>query len=167
MNYKIIPFTKEYTDTLYEMCKTTINELYLPLYPDQVVEYFLSYNQPKHIRKDSKKGYTALFFVDDKLVGSGCLLGTTLKRLFVLPDYHLKGIGTLIVKHLEEKAIENKCKTIDMFAMTYTAYFYQKLGYSELGFSNYTVDKDHTVDYMRMYKDLYLPWNKDDPWKQG
>ena len=147
-----MPFSDKFTDILFNLCRTTIKDLYLPLYSEVVVNYFLSYNQPENIQYDSKIGYTALLFGNNDLVGSGCIVGTNIRRLFVLPNYQRAGFGTLILKHLEQKSVENNCNFLDLYAMINTIDFYKKLGYKEMGICNYIVNKNCSVDYMRMSK---------------
>ncbi|MCL2073949.1 MAG: GNAT family N-acetyltransferase [Marinilabiliaceae bacterium] len=152
--YIITPFSKKYLSNLFELCRTTIEQIYSALYDREVVNYFLSYNQPENILSDSKIGFTALVFSDDNLIGSGCLLENNIRRIFVLPKYQRAGIGTKIVKCLEQKAIENSCSLVDLFAMMPTIDFYEKMGYSQLEICNYKVNNNLCVDYMKMFKNL-------------
>jgi GNAT superfamily N-acetyltransferase len=154
MKINIIPFRKEYTHLLYNVIKKTIREIYSSLYPIEIINYFLSYNAPENILIDSIEGYTALFFKDNQLIGSGSLVETNIRRLFVLPEYQLKGIGTAILKHIEQKALEKNCKYLELYAMMLSVNFYRKMGYSELGICNYIVDNSNSVDYMKMEKKL-------------
>jgi len=152
MKHIIKPFKNDFTDILFDMVKSTVKQMYGTLYPDNAIDYILSYNTPEHILNDSKEGYTVMCFKDNILTGSGCLLGTNIRRLFVLPEYHRIGIGTAIVNHLEQKAIENNCKSVDLYAMPHSIDFYKKNGYVELELCNYVVDDYNSVDYIKMEK---------------
>ena len=157
MKYEIIPFTEKYTRTLFELICQTIREEYSEYYTSDAIDYFLSYNQPDDILNDAQKGYTALFFIDGKLVGSGGLVNNNIRRVFVLSEYHRKGIGTLILKHLENKAKENNLDFTELYAMTPSVSFYKTLGYSELIQCQYKTCGNSFVDYIRMAKSLITP----------
>ena len=154
MEKKIVAFKEEYTDLLYELIESTIKKIYASEYNDEVIKYFLSYNTPDHILKDFKEGYTALYFFDNKLAGSGCLVDKNIRRLFVLPEYQRIGVGTEIMKHLEHKAISNNKNFLELYSMTLSREFYIKLGYSILGLCNYGIDITNSANYIRMAKSL-------------
>ena len=152
MKHEIIPFNEIYTHSLYELIRQTIVEEYSEFSASDVIDYFLSYNQPDNILTDSKKGYTALCFIDNKLAGSGSLVNNNLRRVFVLSEYQRIGIGTLIMKHLENKAIENRLDFTELYAMMSSVGFYKTLGYRELAQCRYKTFGSNFVNYIRMVK---------------
>lgn len=69
------------------------------------------------------------------LVGCGALHFYTpttaeVRSLAVLPDIKQHGIGRVVVKALEQEALENELDAI--FAFTYSPGFFKKLGFSEV-----------------------------------
>ena len=162
MENKIIDFKIEYKDLLFELIISTIKEIYSSKYNEEIIKYFLSYNKPEHILTDSEEGYTALFFRDKKLVGSGCLVGTNIRRMFVLPEYQRIGLGTEIMRHLEQKARIKNQKFVELYSMTFSEDFYKKMGYTGLNVSNWKVDKSNTVNYIRMAKKLLIETESND-----
>ena len=154
MGKKIVAFKEEYTNLLYELIRSTIRKIYSSEYNEEVLNYFLSYNTPDNILNDFKEGYTALYFLDNKLAGSGCLVERNIRRLFVLPEYQRIGVGTEIMKHLEQKAITNNQKFLELYSMTLSVDFYRKTGYTDLGICNYGIDITNSANYIRMAKNL-------------
>ena len=92
--------------------------------------------------------------VDNKLVGSGSLVNNNIRRVFVLSEYQRIGVGTLILKHLENKAIENRLDFIELYAMVTSVGFYNTLDYGELTQCRYKTFGSNFVDYLRMAKSL-------------
>ena len=157
MKCEIITFKKKYTLPLFELIHQTLKEEYSEFYTSDAIDYFLSYNQPCDILNDAKTGYISLCFIDNKLVGSGGLVNNNVRKMFVLSEYQRMGVGTLILKHLENKAIENSLDFIELYAMMPSVGFYKTLGYNELIQCKYKTYGNNFVDYIRMAKSLKMP----------
>ena len=69
MKYEIIPFNEKYIHSLFELIRQTVMEEYSEFYTSNVIDYFLSYNQPDDILTDAQEGYTALCFIDNLSFG--------------------------------------------------------------------------------------------------
>lgn len=72
-----------------------------------------------------------------KIIGCGAIMyNNSLKNesiiltLFILPEYHNKGIGKKIIKILEKDPISLNCKKIVVNASLSSNIFYEKMGYS-------------------------------------
>lgn len=91
--------------------------------------------------EDLKKMFLAgeyLLFVaenDNGLVGLISLRsGNHISLLFVDERYHRKGIGTRLVKHLQEYMLQNsKQQKLTVFASPYGVPFYHKTGFVDVG----------------------------------
>lgn len=81
------------------------------------------------LKKDAKEGYTIVVKDNDKIIGTGTIVGDYISKIYIKPEYHGRGIGKLIVKHLEDKAKSNGVKTIFLASNVYAEKFYTKLGY--------------------------------------
>ena len=91
--------------------------------------------------EDLKKMFLAgeyLLFVaetEGKLVGLISLRSKNhISLLFVDEKYHRKGIGTALVKHLQEYMLQNtKQQKLTVFASPYGVPFYHKTGFADIG----------------------------------
>jgi citrate lyase synthetase len=81
------------------------------------------------LKKDAKEGYTVVVKDDDKVIGTGTIVGNYISKIYVKPEYHGCGIGKLIVKYLEDKAKSNGVKKIFLASNLSAEKFYTKLGY--------------------------------------
>ncbi len=81
------------------------------------------------LKKDAREGYTIVVKDDDKIIGTGTIVGDYISKIYVKPEYHGHGIGKLIVKCLEDKAKSNGVKTIFLASNVSAEKFYTKLGY--------------------------------------
>ncbi|UCF11733.1 MAG: GNAT family N-acetyltransferase [Thermoplasmatales archaeon] len=82
------------------------------------------------LKKDAKEGYTIVVKDDDKIIGTGTIVGDYISKVYIKPEYHGRGLGKLIVKWLEDKAKSNGVKTIFLASNVYAEKFYTKLGYT-------------------------------------
>lgn len=74
-------------------------------------------------------------YENDRLVGCGALhfytpTSAEVRSLAVDPTLKSQGIGSLIIRHLEEEAADNGLHAI--FAFTYAPHFFGKLGFQEV-----------------------------------
>ena len=71
----------------------------------------------------------------DNIVGLISLRsGNHISLLFVAEEYHRRGIGTLLVKHLQEHMLQNtKYEKLTVFASPYGVPFYQRIGFIDTG----------------------------------
>jgi hypothetical protein len=61
-----------------------------------------------------------------------------------------RGIGAMLVQHLEEKAQERDCKTIEMHARLVAVDFYRKLGYRTTG----PIFSEVGIPHLKMTKEI-------------
>jgi len=73
--------------------------------------------------------------IDDKVIGLISLRsGNHISLLFVDENYHRRGIGTSLVKHLQEYMLRNTIQQkLTVFASPYGVPFYHKIGFKDVG----------------------------------
>lgn len=78
-----------------------------------------------------------VFEVDDKIVGTGSISSywgseteSILLTIFVLPEYHSKGIGSKIIETLEQDELFLRANRIEIPASITATEFYRKFGYN-------------------------------------
>jgi GNAT superfamily N-acetyltransferase len=113
-----------------ELVHHTIDISYRADYTPEVIEFFKEYHPQETIRSDAETGYTVVATDNSKIVGTGTLLGTNVRRLFVEPDKHHQGIGTLIVNELEKRAADDGLYILDLSSALGARTFWEKHGYS-------------------------------------
>ncbi len=77
-----------------------------------------------------------VFEIDKKIIGTGSISSywgseteSILLTIFVLPEYHGRGIGTKIIKTLEQDELFMRAKRIEIPASITATEFYRKFGY--------------------------------------
>ena len=96
-------------------------------------------NIPAQIENDNndETALHAVCLIDHEIVATGRLVieadkKGVLARIAVLPEYRGKGLGQLIVKQLEQAAIENELRELSLQPHAYLEKFYHELGYEKV-----------------------------------
>ncbi|MDR7666029.1 GNAT family N-acetyltransferase [Methanosarcina sp. Z-7115] len=82
-----------------------------------------------NIFNDIFEGHCLILACRQELIGTGTLLGSNVRRVFVKPEYQKMGLGKRIMDRLEEKAVENGVRIMDLDASLVAYPFYRSLGY--------------------------------------
>ncbi len=95
-----------------------------------------SYNEER-IRKTLESGHVYAVLDDEKIIGTGAITPfngsekvSILLSIFVMPEYHGRGIGKIIMNALEQDEIYLNSEKVVLHASITAATFYEKLGYS-------------------------------------
>lgn len=106
-------------------------------YGPEGIRNFAQFVTDEDLKKMFLLGEYLLFVAetDDKLVGLISLRsGNHISLLFVDEKYHRKGIGTRLVKFLQEYMLQNtKYEKMTVFASPYAIPFYHKVGFVDVG----------------------------------
>jgi len=141
------------TQTVHELIKDTILTSYHGVYPAEAIGFFLEYHSEDSIRNDAATGYTILIEeYSGSLVGTGTLLGTNVRRVFVLPNNQHRGIGKLIEQELERKAILEKISMLDLDSSLVSTQFWESLGFVLEREAYISVKNGQRLLYYRMTK---------------
>lgn len=84
-----------------------------------------------NIQKELKKKIFFVLLDKEKIVGVAQLdlKEKAIDRLFLNPKYLKKGLGVLLMKHIENYAIKKGIKRIMLYPTGYALDFYKKMGY--------------------------------------
>jgi GNAT superfamily N-acetyltransferase len=107
----------------------TIEVSYSDVYPEEAIEYFKDYHSEEYILNDARDGYTIILDFSGKIIGTGTLLGTNIRQVFIDPSYQYRGFGKLVMHKLEEQAFANEICILDLSASLVSKRFYDSLGY--------------------------------------
>lgn len=152
MDFRIEKFDIRYLDDVYSLIVKTVENCYYEYYPREAIDYFISYHSKAAISRDGEN--LIILMVDDIIVGTGTLIDTEIKRVFVLPQYHGRGFGRIIMNHLENEALHKGYKLTELHSSLYAKRFYDKLGYKMFKLGKTEVGNNEVLYFQRMAKPL-------------
>lgn len=131
----------------------TIAEIYPHFYPKGAVDFFMKLHCEKNILDDIMMGKTYLAICNTECVGTITINGSEISRLFVLPVYQGKGIGTTLMDFAERKIFETYPE-IELHASLSGKKMYLKRGYIEKEYRNKELENGDwiCVDIMKKNK---------------
>ena len=147
-------FNKEDLQPVYGLIQKTIDVSYSEAYPREAIEFFKDYHSEENILNDALTGYTIVADCNSKVIGTGTLLGTNVRRVFVSPLHQYKGVGKLIVQDLERKALTEKLTTMDLEASLVSRHFWVSLGFVVQKEDFVSVQNGQKLHYYKMVKTL-------------
>ncbi len=117
------------------------------------LSYLPGYQAILEVADTSEESYLCKASLNGQIVGSGRLdkISETeykISRIVTTNNIRKNGLGSKIIKHLEEYAIKNRAKTLTLRCRAELASFYQKLGFLVDG-TSYT---ENSQDYFNMKK---------------
>jgi len=115
--------------SVFILIQNTIEIAYRDVYPAEAVEFFKNYHREGMIRQDALSGYTVVAELRGVLLGTGTLLGTNIRRVFVSLDNQYKRVGKSIVQCLEKEAAQKGIDTLDLSASLTARQFWESAGY--------------------------------------
>ncbi len=141
-------------DAVLDITRETIRTSYAAHYPGEAIRYFLDYHSPVSVLDDIESAYTVVLNDSGRIIGTGTLRGTTVKRVFVLPEFQGRGLGEIIMCHLEDFARQAGLRFLELHASLPAKRFYDSLEYRTLSFCRIPVENKKTLDYYRMARPL-------------
>ncbi len=141
-------------DPLKELINETIDTCYFRIYPQEAIDYFKDYHNRANIVNDILEGHCLILTTEEEFIGTGTLLGSNAKRVFVKPMYQNMRFGKRIMYGLEEKAVEKGIRKIDMDASLVAYPFYKALGYEAQMEDIIPVKNGQSLRYYKMVKEL-------------
>ncbi len=132
----------------------TIEVSYAESYPREAIDYFLEYHTVEQILADADRGCTFVIEPGGRIAGTGTLLGTTIKRVFVHPSRQRRGYGALLMHALESEALRRGIRRVDLSASLPSKRFYDRLGYATECKDYIPVGNGKRLDYYAMAKTL-------------
>jgi GNAT superfamily N-acetyltransferase len=148
----VLPYRSDDLGELHRMICTTIDQSYSGTYSQEAIEFFKAYHSKENIRADALSGHTILVRENDGLIGTGTLLGTNIRRVFVIPYSQGMGIGTMIMAELERLAEEDRLDIVDLDSSMVSVDFYHHLGYKDENRAFLALEKGGRLDYVPMIK---------------
>jgi predicted N-acetyltransferase YhbS len=141
-------------DSLRELINETIDTCYFRIYPQEAIDYFKDYHNRENIVNDILEGHCLILATGEEFIGTGTLLGSNARRVFVKPVSQNMGLGKRIMYGLEEKAVEKGVRIIDLDASLVAYSFYRALGYETQAEDTIPVKNGQSLRYYKMVKEL-------------
>ncbi|MGB9939594.1 GNAT family N-acetyltransferase [Methanosarcina sp.] len=141
-------------DSLRELINETIDTCYFSIYPKEAIDYFKEYHNRTNIVNDILEGHCLILFSGEELIGTGTLLGSNARRVFIKPEYQKMGLGKKIMYGLEEKAVEKGIRIMDLDASLVAYPFYRTPSYETQAEDVIPVKNGQSLRYYKMVKKL-------------
>jgi GNAT superfamily N-acetyltransferase len=101
-------------------------------YPPEVITSLCDHFAPETLRELALRRDVLVAVVDGAVVGTASIEESAVYTVFVHPQYHGRGIGTRLMKEIEELAMALGYSAIRTPASVTAVGFYTKLGYQEI-----------------------------------
>ena len=138
---EVVGFEDRYAVEISEIIIRNLIEVNIADYDLEEMEEMSGRFQPEDIKKLAQYRHTFVALEADQILGTGSITNDFSEdkndywvlTVFVNPDLHGQGIGRMIMKTLETKAIALGCKHLILPSSLTSHKFYLKLGYSYIG----------------------------------
>jgi len=132
----------------------TIEVSYRDAYPNEAIDFFKEYHSEEHILDDAEEGYSIVVVSNGRIVGTGTLLDTNIRRVFVDPSEQRRGIGKKIMGDQESRANKTGAEIVDLASSLTSKEFYDSLNYVCDEQTFIPLERDQKLVYYRMRKRL-------------
>ena len=139
---------------MYSFIVDTIKVSYVEYYPEEAINHFIVYSNTADILDDAQNNYVIVIKSENKIIATGTLRYSHIKRVFVSPKYQGKGLGKLIMQDLEQNAKANNLKLVELHSSLFAKQFYDGLDYKMFKMGHVKVDNGELLYYQRMAKRL-------------
>ena len=145
-HYHIRRFEAEDAEEVSALIAETLRTVNSRDYPKEYIEANVRSHSPKVLTERAEQGHAYVVCDGERIVGCGTIAGywgseteSILLTIFVLPAHQGRGIGTLIIRTLEQDTFFLRAKRVEIPASITAVGFYQKMGY---GYKNGVAELD-------------------------
>jgi citrate lyase synthetase len=114
---------------LLKLVHNTIDISYRSIYHAEAIQAFKDYHSIENITHDLKTGHIIVAEQNNEIIGTGTLLDTNIRRVFISPGWQQYGLGKKIAMELEKKARSQGLAMIDLSASLGSRTFWENLGF--------------------------------------
>lgn len=140
--------------SLRRLIHRTIDACYSDVYPHRAVQFFKQFHSEARIMERHRKGRILVVEQDEKLIGTGTIVGGDIFGLFVLPEFQHCGHGRALMRELENRAKARGCTESELSVSLPSRSFYESLGYEMLEECSIEVGEGQRLDFWRARKPL-------------
>jgi len=127
---KIRKATKKDAERISKIIIRNLKEVNSKDYSKGVINNLISQYSKKDILMYMKESYIIVVEDSEEILGTGRLKDDWILDVYVLPEYHRKGIGKLLMEKLEGIAVKNNYSEVKLPSSKTAINFYNKLGYN-------------------------------------
>jgi len=153
-DFSIRTMTEEDIPIVKSLIDKTLLHSYTQFYTPEVVDYFKELHSEKNLRKDLQQAYSVVLLQNNVILGTATLKGNECKRVYLDPDFHSRGLGKVLMKHIEMTATEKGIKNLILNANLGAKTFYDHLQYQVVSAKFIMVEEKARLDYYLMEKNL-------------
>jgi GNAT superfamily N-acetyltransferase len=133
-NLKIAEFKAKDAKEVFKIIFRNLFEVNIKDYEPNVMFVMAEKHTPEQLIENSKtrKIFVATipnYIIFKKIIGTATFEGNYINSVYVLPEYHRKGIGKKMIEHIEKIAKFEKHKILRLHSTSTALKFYQSLGY--------------------------------------
>ena len=151
---RIRRFAKDDLPAVKALIDRTIEISYKAVYPMEAIGFFKDHHSREHILTGAERGYSIVMLAEKRTVGTGTLVGTNIRRVFVDSQLQGKGIGKMIMKDLEDQAKKEGIEVVDLESALVSKGFYDLLGYNGKEQTHIPLQNSQKLIYYKMNRRL-------------
>ena len=121
--------TADDSQAVYELVLRALRETNARDYPASVIDR-LVLTLPEKIASNLDSWHAFVAIVDGRVVGTASLSGHTVKSVFVHPDYQRCGVATKLMGAVEDAAIAQSVRSLDVQSSITAQPFYAMRGFN-------------------------------------
>lgn len=131
----------------------TIDICYPSIYSTAVIAFFKNHHLMENIQRKAYDGFTIAAMLKNEVIATGNLFENEVNSVYVLPEYQNQGLGKAIVRLLEEEAMRQGLKHLELHATPESKNLYLRCGFQVQEERNFEVEGG-LLHYFQMYKEL-------------
>lgn len=129
---KIENFKKEYAEKVSNLICDTLQEINSRDYSEAIINKMCAHFSPKTIIDLASRRAIFVAMEGANIVGTASLDGDVILSVFVDASLQGKGIGTKLMRYIEDTARKSGYRTLKLPSSVTSVNFYKKLGYKKL-----------------------------------
>jgi N-acetylglutamate synthase-like GNAT family acetyltransferase len=126
-------FEPKDAEAVSEVIRVTMRKSNRSDYSMEILQPLIDYFSPEKVLQLCRERDCLVAESDNQIVGTAALDKNELAAFFVLPDFQNKGIGSSLLKQIEQIARQKQISTIIVESSITGEPFYEKMGYCRNG----------------------------------
>lgn len=147
------PARADDAEAVLALVRRTVEEVYPRYYPQGVADFFLLHHSGGSIMRDIAAGRMRVIEIGGRIVGTGSRDGNHITRVYVLPEFHGRGIGSRLMDALEAEIAREHGTALTDSSLP-AAPFYERRGYRTVRHETQPCESGAVLVYEVMEKRL-------------